>query len=144
MPRRGKVVQDEVVARRMWNVFGAIKAQGALYHAEEVFGAMLPFMPSSRRWRSGSQWVAEEYGRLMWDAATENVRDAESLSRSRFNVGIAADVNDFEFLTKRATLVSDTLLLSDAWAGRPNVLVEQWHRLDASNTATTQRWPGCP
>jgi hypothetical protein len=133
MPRRSKVIQDQVVARRMRTVFGAIEVRTTVNFARTIL-AGIPPLEFLEPPRLEPQWVAKEYGRLMWDAVTENVRDAESLSRSRFNVGIAADVRDLEFLTKRATLVSDTLLLSDSWTGRHIPLTDRRHRLDAGNT----------
>jgi hypothetical protein len=129
MPRRSKVIQDQVVARRMRTVFGAIEVRTTVNFARTIL-AGIPPLEFLEPPRLEPQWVAKEYGRLMWDAVTENVRDAESLSRSRFNVGIAADVRDLEFLTKRATLVSDTLLLSDSWTGRHIPLTDRCSDLE--------------
>jgi hypothetical protein len=48
--------------------------------------------------------------------------DEKKLSRSRFYVGICAGDSGHSFadLTRRATLVTDTLLLSHDWTGTTN------------------------
>jgi hypothetical protein len=63
--------------------------------------------------------------------------DSARLSRSRFHIGLSTAVGDrreFEFLTKRATLVSDTLLLSHDWSGPFHPLSDRWLRVDARNS----------
>lgn len=50
-----------------------------------------------------------------------HVEAAQTLSRSRFTIGLSLSGRgspSFEQLTKRATLISDTLLLSHDWTGR--------------------------
>lgn len=55
----------------------------------------------------------------MWSEWNSTVVDERKLTRGRFNVALTADgsVGEFERITKRAALVSDTLLLSHDGAG---------------------------
>jgi hypothetical protein len=70
--------------------------------------------------------VARTYGRLMWDADSETLMKEKKLSRSRFYVGLATEAsNSFESITKRAVLVTDTLLLSHDWTGEYHELGDQ-------------------
>jgi hypothetical protein len=63
--------------------------------------------------------VAEAYGRHLFAPLSHTMRDAKKLSTSRFHIGITADEGraGFERLTRRATLISDTLLLTHNWDG---------------------------
>jgi hypothetical protein len=56
--------------------------------------------------------VAKHYGRKLLDMRRRSIVDEERLSRSCFNVCLAIDSGEFESVTKRASLISDTLLLS--------------------------------
>jgi hypothetical protein len=61
--------------------------------------------------------VAQRYGQHLFAPTRHTLLDEKKLSRSRFYVGITADGGrrSFEHLTRRATLISDTLLLSHGW-----------------------------
>lgn len=61
--------------------------------------------------------VAKSYGAFLWDSSNDGLATATDLSRSRFHIGLSAGRENFEQLTKRAALVSDTLLLCHDWAG---------------------------
>jgi hypothetical protein len=100
--RKQEVVQNDIVARRMRKFFRTLKDEH----------------------RSEPKAVAELYGNLLWNSARDRLVDEKRLSRSRFYVGLStgSSSDDFNELTKRATLISDTLLLSHDWAG-------EYHRL---------------
>jgi hypothetical protein len=98
MFRRKSVVQNRVVAGYMRTFFGWTR------------GISRSTDPKT---------AAEEYGRLHWELWHEDTSggrdEVEKIGRSRFNIGLS--INDpgsssFVDITKRATLVSDTLLLS--------------------------------
>ncbi|GLW04484.1 hypothetical protein Slala05_81140 [Streptomyces lavendulae subsp. lavendulae] len=65
--------------------------------------------------RGDPEQVAVKYSMRMWARVGSSLRVQKKLSRSRYYVGISADVADFEDVTKRVALVSDTLLLSGDW-----------------------------
>jgi hypothetical protein len=94
MFRRRSAVQNGIIARQM----------------KQFFRSLDKGRPSS---------VAKTYGEFLWDRAGETLVDAHQLSRSRFNVGLSTRAGDadLEQLTKRAALVSDTLLLCHDWTG---------------------------
>ncbi|MGP3948516.1 hypothetical protein [Streptomyces sp. 7N604] len=96
MFRRQRVVQNQVIAQRMHAFFKALKKD-----------------------RVDPETVARVYGRLMWDNAAKSLADEKRLSKSRFYVGLAAgaDTREFEQITKRTALITDTLLLSHGWSG---------------------------
>ncbi|MCL8015851.1 hypothetical protein [Streptomyces sp. AS02] len=111
MFRRQRVVQNQVVAQRMHAFFRALKKKD----------------------RVDPETVARAYGRLMWDNTAKSLVDEKRLSKSRFYVGLATggDTREFDQLTKRTTLITDTLLLSHDWSG-------EYHELGiASRTRTT-------
>ncbi|WP_344012518.1 hypothetical protein, partial [Streptomyces thermospinosisporus] len=86
---RSPVTQNKAVARRMRGFF--------------------------RRLPSGlddPRAVAKEYGQYLWDAGPHRLVDQKKLSRSRFYVGLSVEETGLAELTKRATLISDTLLLT--------------------------------
>ncbi len=60
--------------------------------------------------------VAQIYGKRLFDAEREQIRDEWIFSESSFSIGLTIDSGEFEGLTKRAVLISDTLLLSHGWA----------------------------
>ncbi|MFG2142253.1 hypothetical protein [Streptomyces sp. NPDC048650] len=73
----------------------------------------------ARQMRSAYRWLprdpvkaAEAYGRHLFNARQQTLQQEERLSRSCFNVGLMVDSGELEPLTKRSTLISDTLLLS--------------------------------
>ncbi|QNP75372.1 hypothetical protein IAG44_42210 [Streptomyces roseirectus] len=95
--RKGRPVQNKVVARRMQEFFGTL--------------------PDAHR--ADPQTVARRYASALWRAENPlTVRrpglvDGKRLSRSRFYVGLSVGGGaDLESVTKRVALVSDTLLLS--------------------------------
>jgi hypothetical protein len=90
--RRRPVVQNEVVARQMREFFRTLD-------------------------ESRPERVARSYGGFLWDHANNNLVGAPENARSRFHIGLSAGAEDFEQLTKRAALVSDTLLLCHDWTG---------------------------
>jgi hypothetical protein len=96
--RKRGVVQNEIVARRMWKFFRTLKDEH----------------------RADPKVVAELYGKLLWNNATGRLVAEKRLSRSRYYVGLSiGDGGDnFDKLTKRVTLISDTLLLSHDWTGK--------------------------
>jgi hypothetical protein len=91
------VVQNEIVARRMRKFFRTLKGE----HRPE---------PKA---------VAKLYGKLLWNNASDKLVDEKGLSRSRFYVGLSAggSSDNFDELTKRTVLISDTLLFSHDWTG---------------------------
>lgn len=89
MPFRSQVTQNKVVAKRM----------------RRFFQQLPPGVddPSA---------VAARYGRHMWDSGSHSLIDEKKLSRSRFYVGLSVEDTGLTEFTKRASLISDTLLLS--------------------------------
>ncbi|MFL6119049.1 hypothetical protein [Actinophytocola sp.] len=90
-PRRS-VVENEIVARQM----------------KQFFRSLREIRPEG---------VAKSYGAFQWDRIRESLDNAIELSRSRYHISLSAGREDFEQLTKRAALVSDTLLLCHDWTG---------------------------
>jgi hypothetical protein len=97
MFRRRKPMQNRVVAAQMSRFFRDLPAGD----------------------RMDLENVAQRYGRHLWNAERGTLVSEKKLSRSRFHIGISTDGSRraFEDLTKRATLVTDTLLLSHDWTG---------------------------
>ncbi len=65
----------------------------------------------------GSQPHTEErcvgnYAAYLWDHRSHELKDAKRFTRGHHYVGLCTDATEMDDLTKRATLVSDTLLLS--------------------------------
>lgn len=77
------------------------------------------FFRALKRQNRNPEAVAECYGRFLWDEKARSLIDEKVLSRSRFYVGLSTgnSSQDFERITKRAALISDTLLLSHDWTG---------------------------
>ncbi|GAB3006811.1 hypothetical protein GCM10027184_75350 [Saccharothrix stipae] len=77
--------------------------------------------------------VAEAYGRAMWSRRNAAVVDEQKLKSETFTVALATDHTgqDFHTITKRATLISDTLLLTHTVSG-------QFHALGVQKNHT--RW----
>lgn len=94
--RKQGVVQNKIVARHMQYFFETLEHE----------------------YRSDPEVVAKAYGKLLWgDARTRGLINEKKLSRSRFYVGLSIG-DDFDELTKRVALISDTLLISHDWAGK--------------------------
>lgn len=116
---RRHVIQDRVIARRMTRFFGELPSRSP-------------------------EMVAREYGRFLLNSSTEarsgkNIIDSASLldpvlfrrnSRSRYSICLATDGRGSAFneVTKRAALVSDTIILTHhlPWG--------QFHDLGVSRT----------
>jgi hypothetical protein len=92
MFRRRPIVQNEIVARQMRQFFRSLR-------------------------ETRPDGVAKSYGAFLWDRSNENLDNASELSRARFHIGLSAGAESFDQLTKRAALVSDTLLLCHDWKG---------------------------
>ncbi|MBT2453191.1 hypothetical protein J7F03_40525 [Streptomyces sp. ISL-43] len=93
MLRRRQPVQNKDVARTMRSFFSQLSSDE----------------------RGDPERVAVRYGSRMWGRAGSRLTDQKNLSRSRYYVGVSADIAAFEDLVKRVTLVADTLLLSGDW-----------------------------
>jgi hypothetical protein len=93
MLRRRRPVQNKDVARMMKKFFTKL--------------------PSG--YQSAPNQVALDYAKHMWGPVQSSLVSQKKSSRSRYYVGISADVADFRDVTKRVTLVADTLLLSGDW-----------------------------
>ncbi len=65
--------------------------------------------------RNDPEQIALKYANHMWGPARSRLMDQKQQARSRYYVGISADAADFRDVTKRVTLVADTLLLSGDW-----------------------------
>jgi len=117
---RRRVVGNPIVARRM--------------HA---------FFELTDEHRGDPVTVAERYGRHLFAPTRHTLIDDKKLSRSRFYVGIAAGNGQRAFaqLTRRAMLISDTLLLSHNWEGSYHHLGIRYV-LDPENTSYGSRSPG--
>ncbi|MCP9944679.1 hypothetical protein LUX12_07635 [Streptomyces somaliensis] len=96
---RKKVVQNEVVAASMRRTFRKLKQY-------QRAGAM--------------EAVVTEYARSLWLNHTISLNPVKRLftSASPFHVSIATADASLDWLTKRVTLISDTLLLSHNGAGK--------------------------
>jgi hypothetical protein len=107
--RTVQVVQNKIVAARMRKFFRALQRRSRKYPG-----------------RSEPENVARTYGELMWSNTRENLVDQKWLSRSRFYVGLSISSGNYDLneLTKRTSLVSDTLLLSHDWTGGYHYLGE--------------------
>jgi hypothetical protein len=94
---RRRPVENRIVSRRMREFFGGLSAAD----------------------RDDPVAMAEAYGRHLFAPLRQTMLDEKKLSRSHFYIGITAqeDRAGFERLTRRATLISDTLLLTHNWAG---------------------------
>lgn len=106
MFRRKLVVQNDIVGHHMRKFFRTLK----------------------NKHRSYPESVARIYGKFLWDNATRTLVDEKLLSRSRFYVGLSTGNNNQELglITKRAMLISDTLLLSHNHTG-------DYHDIDLSD-----------
>ncbi len=89
MFRRAQVAQDEIIARHMRRFFRSLRSEQ----------------------RQDPEKVAKSYGQFLW---YERDKLDKELSRSRFCVAlsIGGTGQDLDDITKRASLISDTLLLS--------------------------------
>lgn len=94
--RTKAAVENVVVARQMRSFFKGLPAE---------------IRKEPRR-------VAEAYGAHLFHRRRRQLVDEKRFAVSRFHVGIGVGTEDFADLTKRAVLVSDTLLLSHNGAGR--------------------------
>ncbi|MBK1783829.1 hypothetical protein [Prauserella cavernicola] len=93
---RREPVQNEVVAKHMRRFFTSRHVRGI-----------------------SPDQLAEAYGRAMWSRRRAAVVDEQKLKHERFTVALATDDTgrSFDTITKRATLISDTLLLSHVRSG---------------------------
>ncbi|MFF9089894.1 hypothetical protein ACF1BE_26450 [Streptomyces sp. NPDC014991] len=66
--------------------------------------------------KSSAQDVAREYGREV-EAHYRRLLRAKTVAASPYYVGLSSDVGSFTHVTKRVTLVTDTMLLSDHGVG---------------------------
>ncbi|HEY0693305.1 MAG TPA: hypothetical protein VGD71_30225 [Kribbella sp.] len=62
--------------------------------------------------------LAKNYGWYFWDKLSDLFVEHQRTSSSAFNVSLSVGGGNFGLLTKRASLVSDTLLLSHNWTGQ--------------------------
>ncbi|MEU3855604.1 hypothetical protein [Streptomyces sp. NPDC029554] len=69
--------------------------------------------------RESPERVAQAYGEHLFHRRRRELIEQKRLARSPFHVGIGVESADFTDLTKRAILVSDTLLLSHNGLGPP-------------------------
>ncbi|MGW6568472.1 hypothetical protein [Streptomyces sp. NPDC054975] len=83
-----------------------------------VAGQMRSFFRGlSAETRKDPRLVAAAYGKHLFHRRRRRLVDEKRFAASRFHVGIGVGADDFSDLTKRAVLVSDTLLLSHNGAG---------------------------
>jgi hypothetical protein len=94
--RRDKAVENVVVARQMQRFFKALPAKA----------------------RKDPSRVAKEYGKHLFHRRRRELVKEKQIAASRFHVGIGVGAGDFDRLTKRAVLISDTLLLSHNGRGK--------------------------
>ncbi|WP_125525260.1 hypothetical protein [Streptomyces sp. WAC 05379] len=73
-------------------------------------GALFDGLPQKDR--ASPEEVARAYGKHLFHHRRRELIDEKRLARSPFHVGIGVDSADFTDITKRALLVSDTLLVS--------------------------------
>lgn len=104
MFRRRQVVQNKIVACHMKKFFRTL--------------------PGERR--RDPEVVARRYGQFLWDSVHQRLVPQKKLSGSRFYVGLSVGDSrqDFDDLTKRAVLISDTLLLSHHQIGNYHDIAE--------------------
>lgn len=95
MRRHGKAAANTVIARQMQEFFKALSADA----------------------RREPRRVAVEYGQHLVGRRRRKLVNEKRFASSRFHVGIGVGPLDFDSLTKRAVLVSDTLLLSHNGCG---------------------------
>ncbi|EID52380.1 hypothetical protein [Saccharomonospora xinjiangensis] len=102
---------------------------------DAVAKRMRRFFRSGNVHRLSPEQVAMEYGRTLWSRRKAAVADERKLKTERFTVALATgDTGDeFDTITKRATLISDTLLLSHTDSG-------QFHRLGLQHDLTVSRF----
>ncbi|MGW2291248.1 hypothetical protein [Streptomyces phaeochromogenes] len=100
--RTKAAVENAVVARQMRSFFKALPTE---------------IRKEPRR-------VAQAYGAHLFHRRRRKLVDEKRFAASRFHVGIGVGTEDFARLTKRAVLVSDTLLLSHNGAGRRHALTQ--------------------
>ncbi|MEU4272291.1 hypothetical protein [Streptomyces sp. NPDC026092] len=94
--RRAAAVENAVVAGQMRSFFKGLSAET----------------------RKNPRLVAQAYGEHLFHRRRRTLVDEKRFAASRFHVGIGVGADDFAHLTKRAVLVTDTLLLSHNGAGR--------------------------
>ncbi|MFE5968495.1 hypothetical protein [Streptomyces sp. NPDC056463] len=92
---RARAVENAVVAGQMRSFFRGLSAET----------------------RKDPRLVAQAYGAHLFHRRRRRLVDEKRFAASRFHVGIGVASDDFADLTKRAVLVSDTLLLSHNGAG---------------------------
>lgn len=112
MFRRKQVAQNEIIACHMRKFFRTLRGKR----------------------RRNPEIVARRYGQFLWDNAHQRLMLEEKLSGSRFCVGLSIGDSRQEFgdITKRAILISDTLLLS-------HQQTETYH--DIADNKNPNLWP---
>ncbi|MEU9994757.1 hypothetical protein [Streptomyces sp. NPDC050848] len=93
------------------------RTRGAVENAVVAAQMRTFFKGLSAETRKAPRLVAQEYGKHLFHRRRRRLVDEKRFAASRFHVGIGVGADDFADLTKRAVLVSDTLLLSHNGAG---------------------------
>ncbi|MFG2640866.1 hypothetical protein ACGFYP_07845 [Streptomyces sp. NPDC048370] len=93
------------------------RTRGAVENAVVAAQMRTFFKGLSAETRKAPRLVAREYGKHLFHRRRGRLVDEKRFAASRFHVGIGVGADDFADLTKRAVLVSDTLLLSHNGAG---------------------------
>ncbi|NAS23476.1 hypothetical protein GT755_17470 [Herbidospora sp. NEAU-GS84] len=62
--------------------------------------------------------VARRYAVYFWDDHRATLTDRAGIGNHTFDVGLGVRRGSFDLITKRVSLISDTLLLSDDWRGK--------------------------
>ncbi|MEV4372997.1 hypothetical protein AB0J71_38435 [Nonomuraea sp. NPDC049637] len=81
-----------------------------------IAGHMQNFFRSLRKDEQPEQ-VAKKYAAYFWDRDAETLRDIRSLTKHEFDVSLGLRGTDLTAITKRVSLISDTLLLHDGTGG---------------------------
>lgn len=104
MHKRDNCVENPVVARQMRRFFNALSPQE----------------------RKDPGEVAKAYGTHLFHKSRRRLVQEKKFTRSQFHVGIGISSKDFRRITKRAALVSDTLLLSHRRQGNSHMIMRDW------------------
>lgn len=95
MFRSRQKFQDEIVA----------------YHMRSFFKGLASYE------RRDPENVARSYAKYFWDKHKGTIKDQGRFTQNQFHVGLGVQKGELDMITKRAILVSDTLLLSEDWKG---------------------------
>ncbi|MFI6317758.1 hypothetical protein ACIBG8_09590 [Nonomuraea sp. NPDC050556] len=74
--------------------------------------------------------VAKKYAAYFWDQNAATLRDARSLDEQQFDVSLSFGARDLASITKRVSLVCDTLLFSDIRGGKYHEIGRSGPRYD--------------